>query len=210
MNDLYVRIVIDPVVDACGVWVYPHPHSAPFVIISIYRVLWTRTCKQHHRLSTPVEHGLKDVWIPDVNVHWWNSSNPIRHAVTFRRMIQSTFALDVLRIYVQSASFVYHVCIWWNACLLEEGSTFTLRYFRWYRTMFSDYGQECIVSISPWESLKIHILSFTCGFLVILKRLAQWAWNPNGFFSLQRREAPPPCLVDSSLGRHSYVKLKVS
>jgi len=76
--------------------------------------------------------------------------------------------------------------------------------------MFSDYGQECIVSISPWDSLKIHVLSFTCGFWVILKRLAQWAWNPNGFFSLQRREAPPPCLVDSSLGRHSYVKLKVN
>lgn len=74
--------------------------------------------------------------------------------------------------------------------------------------MFSDYGQECIVSISPWDSLKIHVLSFTCGFWVILKRLAQWAWNPNGFFSLQRREAPPSCLVDSSLGRHSYVKLK--
>jgi hypothetical protein len=76
--------------------------------------------------------------------------------------------------------------------------------------MFSDYGQECIVSISPWDSLKIHVLSFTCGFWVILKRLAQWAWNPNGFFSLKSREAPPPCLVDSSLGRHSYVKLKVN
>lgn len=76
--------------------------------------------------------------------------------------------------------------------------------------MLSDYGQECIVSISSWESFKIHFLSFICGFWVILKRLAQWAWNPNGFFSLQRREAPPPCLVDSVLGRHSYMKLKVS
>lgn len=98
----------------------------------------------------------------------------------------------------------------WTSVYWKSGSKYTLRRCRWPRTMFSDYGQECIVSISPWDSLKIHFLSFACGFWVILKRLAQWAWNPNGFFSLQRREAPPPCLVDSSLGRHSYMKLKVN
>jgi hypothetical protein len=76
--------------------------------------------------------------------------------------------------------------------------------------MLSGCEQECIVYISSWDSFKIHFLSFVCGIWVILKRLLQWAWNPNGFFSLQRREAPPPCLVDSALGRHSYMKLKVS
>jgi hypothetical protein len=95
-------------------------------------------------------------------------------------------------------------------CKTRLDCNFFLQYSGWPRTMSSGCEQECIVSISPWDSFKIHFLSFICGFWVILKRLPQWAWNRNGFFSLQRREAPPPCLVDSELGRHSYMKLKVS
>ncbi|KAJ9587303.1 hypothetical protein L9F63_019179, partial [Diploptera punctata] len=41
----------------------------------------------------------------------------------------------------------------------------------------------------------------------IIKRFAHWAWKPNDFL-LQKRDAPPPCLVDSTFGRHSYLKLK--
>jgi hypothetical protein len=77
-------------------------------------------------------------------------------------------------------------------------------------TMFSDASQECIVYISRWDSLKIHMFSFLCGFWVITKRFIRWVWKPNDFFQLQKRDAPPPCLVDSTLGRHSYMKLKVS
>lgn len=67
-----------------------------------------------------------------------------------------------------------------------------------------------IVHISMWEMAKLHFLSFTYGLYLIMKRFLQWAWNPNKFFVLQQRDKPPQCLVDNSLGEHSYVKLKVS
>lgn len=36
----------------------------------------------------------------------------------------------------------------------------------------------------------------------------KWAWNPSQFFLLHQRDKPPSCLVDNTLGTHSYVKLR--
>ncbi|KAF7268152.1 hypothetical protein GWI33_018617 [Rhynchophorus ferrugineus] len=66
----------------------------------------------------------------------------------------------------------------------------------------------CIQSISVWGQIRIHVLSFLFGLWVLSKRLARWLWRPNGFSSLTPRDTPPPCLVDSNLGQHKYVKLK--
>lgn len=71
------------------------------------------------------------------------------------------------------------------------------------------YDDTCIARVSVYDSLRIHLLSFVIGVWVVFKRFARWAWDPNAFFSLRRRDNPPACLVDSTLGRHSYVKLKV-
>ncbi|XP_046427970.1 epoxide hydrolase 4 [Neodiprion pinetum] len=65
-----------------------------------------------------------------------------------------------------------------------------------------------IVNISVWETTKLHFLTFVYGVYLIVKRFIKWAWNPNQFFVLQERDNPPLCLVDNSLGKHSYVKLK--
>ncbi|XP_046746618.1 epoxide hydrolase 4-like [Diprion similis] len=65
-----------------------------------------------------------------------------------------------------------------------------------------------IVNISVWETTKLHFLTFVFGVYLIAKRFIKWAWNPNQFFVLQERDNPPLCLVDNSLGKHSYVKLK--
>ncbi|XP_051171276.1 epoxide hydrolase 3-like [Leptopilina boulardi] len=65
-----------------------------------------------------------------------------------------------------------------------------------------------VVHVSLLEIVKLHFLSFTYGLYLIVKRLLQWAWNPKNFFLLQRRDKPPQCLVDNSLGEHLYVKLK--
>ena len=67
-----------------------------------------------------------------------------------------------------------------------------------------------IVHISVWEMVELHFLSFIYGFYLIVKRFVKWAWNPKKFFVLQQRDKPPQCLVDNSLGVHSYIKLKVS
>lgn len=63
-----------------------------------------------------------------------------------------------------------------------------------------------IVSISYQDFLKIHVLSFLWGLWCLLKKVMRSAWY-NKDIQL-KRDSPPSCLVDSSLGRHSYVKLK--
>nr|CAD7455454.1 unnamed protein product [Timema tahoe] len=73
--------------------------------------------------------------------------------------------------------------------------------------MLNGQEQGCIVYISSWESLKIHLFSFIFGLWVILKRVVRWGWKSKDFFEQQKRDTPPPCLIDSSLGRHSHVKL---
>ena len=68
----------------------------------------------------------------------------------------------------------------------------------------------CIVQISVWETVRIHFLSCLVGVWVVFKRFFKWLWDPNQLYMLQLRDNPPSCLVDSSLGQHKYVKLKVS
>ncbi|KAK0174103.1 hypothetical protein PV328_007216 [Microctonus aethiopoides] len=65
-----------------------------------------------------------------------------------------------------------------------------------------------IVRVSFWDKTKLHFLCFICGLCLIIKRIVKWAWDPRKFFGMKQRDKPPPCLVDNSLGRHSYVKLK--
>lgn len=67
-----------------------------------------------------------------------------------------------------------------------------------------------IETISVWQSLRIYALSFGLGLWVLARRLLRWLWDPRGFYALQTRDNPPSCLVDTSLGQHKYVKLKVS
>lgn len=66
-----------------------------------------------------------------------------------------------------------------------------------------------IVHVSVWERVNLYFLALVYGCYLILRRLIIWAWNPNKFFLLQQRDKPPPCLVDNTFGKHSYVKLKV-
>lgn len=69
---------------------------------------------------------------------------------------------------------------------------------------------ECIQSISAWNSIRIHFLSIIFGIWVLCKKFIKWTWNSKGVNSLQLRDNPPSCLLDSYLGHHKYVKLKVS
>lgn len=66
-----------------------------------------------------------------------------------------------------------------------------------------------IVRASTSETMRLHLLSFVYGLYLIIKRLLKWAWDPKRFFMLRQRDQPPPCLIDNSLGTHSYVKIKV-
>lgn len=65
-----------------------------------------------------------------------------------------------------------------------------------------------IQSIPVWDTCRIHILSFIFAVWVVCKRTAKWIWDPAGFHTVQVRDNPPSCLVDSTLGQHKYVKLK--
>ncbi|XP_008554615.1 epoxide hydrolase 4 isoform X1 [Microplitis demolitor] len=65
-----------------------------------------------------------------------------------------------------------------------------------------------IVQITLWEQTKLHLLCFIYGLYVIAKCFFKWTWDRKNFFRMHQRDKPPPCLVDDSLGKHSYVKLK--
>ncbi|KAJ8681509.1 hypothetical protein QAD02_017301 [Eretmocerus hayati] len=66
-----------------------------------------------------------------------------------------------------------------------------------------------IVRVSLCERLRMCFLALAFGWYLVLRRLIRWAWDPQQFFRMRPRDKPPACLVDDSLGRHSYVKLKV-
>ena len=71
-------------------------------------------------------------------------------------------------------------------------------------------GAECIVPISTCERIKIYIFSMVCAFWLFAKRILGKVWrskSKHGHF--EKRGSPPFCLLDTSLGQHSYVKLKV-
>ncbi|XP_047104265.1 epoxide hydrolase 4-like isoform X1 [Schistocerca piceifrons] len=67
--------------------------------------------------------------------------------------------------------------------------------------------EACVVSISHWDTLRIHAISCVIGSWVVFRRLVRSLWSPLNL-NLQDREKPPQCLVDSSLGQHSYIKVK--
>lgn len=69
-------------------------------------------------------------------------------------------------------------------------------------------ADDKIVRASTRETIELHFLSFTYGIYLIIKRFFKWVWDPKKFFMLQQRDQPPLCLVDNSLGTHSYVKIK--
>ncbi|XP_011312323.1 epoxide hydrolase 4 isoform X7 [Fopius arisanus] len=65
-----------------------------------------------------------------------------------------------------------------------------------------------IIPVSLGEEVKLHLLSFIFGIYLIIVRMFKWAWNPKKFFGTMKRDKPPPCLIDDSLGKHFYVKVK--
>lgn len=71
-------------------------------------------------------------------------------------------------------------------------------------------ADDRIVRASTRETIKLHVLAFAYGLYLIARRFLRWMWDPKNFFMLRQRDQPPPCLVDNSLGTHSYVKIKVS
>lgn len=71
-------------------------------------------------------------------------------------------------------------------------------------------GDLCVIETIPiWQRLRIYALSFVFGAWVLCRRLLKCLWDSNSLYSLQSRDNPPACLVDTSLGQHKYVKLKV-
>ncbi|XP_023315795.1 epoxide hydrolase 4-like [Trichogramma pretiosum] len=65
-----------------------------------------------------------------------------------------------------------------------------------------------IVRVTLWERAQMYALALIYGFYLIARRMLKWAWNGAAFFQLHERDTPPACLVDSTLGKHSYVKIK--
>ncbi|GJQ68848.1 hypothetical protein Trydic_g6048 [Trypoxylus dichotomus] len=65
-----------------------------------------------------------------------------------------------------------------------------------------------ITTISTWDTLTIHFLSFFLAAWISLKIFVKWIFSRNNYFRIQNRDNPPECLVDNNLGQHKYVKLK--
>lgn len=69
-------------------------------------------------------------------------------------------------------------------------------------------GMDCIVKISSWDRVKIHICSLLCGLWILLKRFLLRFWKPNAGGASEKRGSPPACLLETPMGTHSFVKLK--
>jgi hypothetical protein len=70
---------------------------------------------------------------------------------------------------------------------------------------------KVVEEISIFKQLKFYLVAFFWGLIALLKLLTLWVWNPKKYFKHQKREKPAPsCLTDSSMGSHSYIKLKVT
>lgn len=67
-----------------------------------------------------------------------------------------------------------------------------------------------VQSLSYIDIIRIHFSSCVYGIWVVFKNVAKLFWLRKKSKSLHLRDNPPSCLVDSSIGQHKYVKLKVS
>ncbi len=68
---------------------------------------------------------------------------------------------------------------------------------------------ENVVEISRLESIKLLCLSLMWGIWMLWKTAVLTIFRSNNF-EWNNIDNPPACLVDSALGQHSYIKLKVS
>jgi hypothetical protein len=67
-----------------------------------------------------------------------------------------------------------------------------------------------VEEISMYRKLEFYMIAFVWGLIALLKLFIFRVWNPKKYFKNQKREKPAPsCLTDSSMGSHSYIKLKV-
>ena len=64
--------------------------------------------------------------------------------------------------------------------------------------------QETVAKVVVWA------LAIFYGFLTIFGMAVLWVKHVFRFFKVKERPLPPACLVDDSLGRHGFAKLKVS
>lgn len=77
-------------------------------------------------------------------------------------------------------------------------------------TEVSSSADPNIVSISHFESLKIHCLSFLWGLWILLKELLKKTLYQSAEADpKEQRRKPPECLF-GGFGQHLYVKLQVS
>lgn len=70
-------------------------------------------------------------------------------------------------------------------------------------------GMDCIVKISSWDRIKIHVCSLLCGLWILLKRFLVSLWRSSSGPTSEKRGSPPACLLEANFGIHSFVKLKV-
>lgn len=70
------------------------------------------------------------------------------------------------------------------------------------------YADFSVESISTWEILLMRFYSILIGFWVLCKRFFKSIWHSSSLTSIPR-DNPPSCLVDSTIGQHKYVKIKV-
>lgn len=64
-------------------------------------------------------------------------------------------------------------------------------------------------SVSKWDRFLVLNLAIFYGLWTILKICFRLIWNANTSSKQILRDVPPKCLVDSALGHHKFVKLKV-
>ncbi|XP_065342678.1 epoxide hydrolase 4-like isoform X2 [Cloeon dipterum] len=69
--------------------------------------------------------------------------------------------------------------------------------------------KEPVVVVPVLERLEFYAVGALWAVLALFQLIAFWFWNAKKYFARKKRDKPAPnCLTDSSLGTHSYIKLK--
>ncbi|XP_059473687.1 epoxide hydrolase 4-like isoform X2 [Neocloeon triangulifer] len=69
--------------------------------------------------------------------------------------------------------------------------------------------EPCFTEVSLLDKLQFYSIGIFWALVTLMKIIICWLWNPKKHFGNKKRDKPAPtCLTDSSLGTHSYIKLK--
>lgn len=120
--------------------------------------------------------------------------------ILFCQLLSSGRRITFDRLFTLNSSIVNNNPVQLNVCEVRNILTYPRKMSKHVR----------VQTISNFNIMRIHFSSLVYGIWVLVKNFAKLMWLRKNLKTFELRGNPPSCLVDSALGQHKYVKLKVS